>query len=232
MLTQVGEVGDEAFGVVAAVADLKHEHRLAAVGPVGQSARHGHACPGEPVGQHRRAATRGPGGPHRREEGEPGFVLEDDPGASPTGPLLILGQSRFTQASIAASSRSAARRAGRCRVQPNRWRRIVPGLRRRVPHPGELLDHPGDPVQGPHVRRIPVGTRTPQQRLLHQPQLRVRQPRRAPRPAGTGQRRPPTVAPRAIPPRCGLRRHTQLPGHIDLPSTPIEHPRCLHPTLP
>jgi hypothetical protein len=39
--------------------------------------------------------------------------------------FFIRGQSSFTQRAIASSSRSTARRAGRCRLQPSRWRRTV-----------------------------------------------------------------------------------------------------------
>src|SRR6266511_2676148 len=122
--TQLGEVLDEAFGVVAARFGLEDQLGSAAVGAVGQYAGPRHARPGEPVGQHRCLATRRPGAPHDGQQRESTFVLETDPRACASSPLLIRGQSFLTHASMAASSRSLARRAGRCRVQPRRWRRI------------------------------------------------------------------------------------------------------------
>jgi hypothetical protein len=66
-----------------------------------------------------------PGAPHRRDQQDGRFVEEDEPGRFCAGPLLVLGHSWATQRAIACSSRSAARRSGRCSVQPRRWRRIT-----------------------------------------------------------------------------------------------------------
>ena len=69
------------------------------------------------------------------------------------GPLLIRGHSVFTHCSMASSSRSTARRAGRCLLRPSRSRRIVQ-VRGGVPHPRDFLDHLGYPGQRVHM---PVG---------------------------------------------------------------------------
>jgi hypothetical protein len=77
------------------------------------------------VPQDRGLAFGRPGPSHRREEGEPALVLEDDPGAPAPRAFFIRGQSCFTQVAIASSLRSIARRAGRCLLQPSRSRRMV-----------------------------------------------------------------------------------------------------------
>lgn len=110
---------------VAAFPDLEDQRRLAAVGPVGQRGRHGQPAPVEVVAQHRSLAAGRPGGPHRREKRESALVVEADPGAAAPGAFFIRGQSCFTQAATASSLRSTARRAGRCRLQPSRWRKIA-----------------------------------------------------------------------------------------------------------
>src|SRR5271170_5937263 len=69
-------------------------------------------------------ALGGPGGPHRGEEGEAALVLEDDPRRPAPGVFFMRGQSFATHLAMASSLRSRARRAGRCRDQPRRWRRI------------------------------------------------------------------------------------------------------------
>ena len=75
----------------------------------------------EVVAQDRGLALRCPGGPHRGEEAEPALVLEDDPSVPGPGVFFTLGQRSLTHCSMAASSRSRARRAGRCRLHPI-WR--------------------------------------------------------------------------------------------------------------
>jgi hypothetical protein len=54
-------------------------------------------------------------------QAERAFVKEDQAGSAPLGVCLIRGQRSATLRSIAAWSRSAARRLGRCTVQPSRW---------------------------------------------------------------------------------------------------------------
>ena len=76
------------------------------------------------MGQHRRLAAWRPGTADYGQQRESAVVLEADPRPCSSGPLLIRGQSFLIHCSIACWSRSAARRAGRCRVQPSRWRRI------------------------------------------------------------------------------------------------------------
>ena len=77
------------------------------------------------MAQHRGAALGCPGPSHRREEGGPALVLEDDPGAAAPRAFFMRGQSCLTQVAIASSSRSTARRAGRCLLHPSRSRRTV-----------------------------------------------------------------------------------------------------------
>src|SRR6202034_281515 len=70
--------------------------------------------------QNRGLALGRPGGPHRGKEAEPTLVLEDDPRVPRPGVFFTLGQRSLTHCSMASSSRSTARRAGRCRLQPIR----------------------------------------------------------------------------------------------------------------
>lgn len=71
-----------------------------------------------PVAQQRRVAAWRPGAPHARRQLESRFVKEDEVGPQPSGVFFTLGQSRLFQRSIAASSRSSARRSGFWALQP------------------------------------------------------------------------------------------------------------------
>lgn len=71
-----------------------------------------------PVAQQRGLAAWSPGAPHARRQLESRFVQEDEVGAQPRGVFFTRGQSRFFQRSIAASSRSSARRSGFWALQP------------------------------------------------------------------------------------------------------------------
>jgi hypothetical protein len=60
-----------------------------------------------------------PRAPHHRQQEQPAFVDEDQPRAQAVGFFLMRGQSCLTQRRIPSSSRSQARRTGRCGVQPS-----------------------------------------------------------------------------------------------------------------
>ena len=75
--------------------------------------------------QNRGHAFRRPGRADHREQRHAAFVLEADPRTSAPRYFFIRGHSFSRQATMASSSRSTARRAGRCRLQPSRVRRIV-----------------------------------------------------------------------------------------------------------
>ena len=120
----LGEELDQGLVVVGAGAHLEDELGVAAVGFVGQGAGHGQPLPAEAMAQQWGLAPRSPGGPHRRQEGEPRLVLEDDQRTPPPGVFFTFGHRSRTHRSMASSSRSTARRAGRWRVQPSCSRRI------------------------------------------------------------------------------------------------------------
>jgi hypothetical protein len=71
------------------------------------------------VPEHRRASARSPGAPHHGQQKQPAFVDENQPRAQPVSFFLMRGQSCLTQRRISSSSRSQARRMGRCGVQPS-----------------------------------------------------------------------------------------------------------------
>jgi len=60
-----------------------------------------------------------PRAPHHRQEEQPAFIDEDQPRAQAVGFFLMRGQSCLIQRRIPSSSRSHARRTGRCGVQPS-----------------------------------------------------------------------------------------------------------------
>ena len=82
--------------------------------------------PAERMGEHRRPTDRRPGAADLRGEAQRGFVEEDETGSAPVGVCLIAGHHSLIHRSMAAWSRSAARRTGRCTLQPSRWRRSAP----------------------------------------------------------------------------------------------------------
>lgn len=65
-----------------------------------------------PVPQHRSLPARGPGLAHGRDQQEPRLVYEDEVGPQPCRVFFTWGQRVRFQCSIAASSRSRARRSG------------------------------------------------------------------------------------------------------------------------
>jgi hypothetical protein len=113
---------DEGFSVVVAGGDVEGQLGAAAAHPVAERGRHGGLLPVERVGQGGWLATRCPAAADVRGQAERGLVEEDQAGSAPLGVCRIRGQRSSTQRSIAAWSRSAARRTGRCTLQPSRWR--------------------------------------------------------------------------------------------------------------
>lgn len=84
-----------------------------------QSREHRNTVVPVPVTQQGRVAPWCPGAPHAGRQLESRFVEEDKVGAQPRGVFFTRAQSRVFQRSIAASSRSSARRSGFWALQPN-----------------------------------------------------------------------------------------------------------------
>jgi len=120
---------DERDVVIAAGPRLEEETTAAAVPPERQGHGEGELRPVEGVDQDRGFATRGPRAADRRPLRDPALVLEDDPGPAAPSVFFTAGQRVVTQCRIAASFRSFARLAGRCRVQSSapRRRQTCPG---------------------------------------------------------------------------------------------------------
>ena len=116
--------------------------------------------------KHRRLASGRPAPADVRGQAERGLVEEDQTGSAPLGVCRIRGQSSLTQRSIAAWSRSAARRLGRCTLQPSRWRSSAHTYAGWWLDPGQPLDHQRDPLQGPQLPDEPVGAGPLEQGLL------------------------------------------------------------------
>src|SRR5206468_5943890 len=70
------------------------------------------------VPQHRGPSARAPRASHHGQQEQPAFVDEDEPRSQAVGFFLMRGQSCLIQRRIPSSSRSQARRMGRCGVQP------------------------------------------------------------------------------------------------------------------
>src|SRR5215217_7662503 len=119
---QLAQHADQAVGVVAARLDMEGELAAATIGAKAQRGGDRGTLPVEPVDQHRGLAAGRPGRAHDRGQRNAGLVEEADDGLAAPGVFLILGQSLATHWRIACSSRSTARRAGRCRLQSRRWR--------------------------------------------------------------------------------------------------------------
>ncbi len=126
---QVVQERDEGKIVVAAGSRLEAEPATLEIPPE----RHGDGdrelLPVEGVGQDRGFAAGRPRAADGRSLGDAAFVLEDDPGAPPASVFFTTGQRVAFQCAIAASFRSRARAAGRCRVQLSvpRRRQTWPG---------------------------------------------------------------------------------------------------------
>lgn len=120
---------DQAFFVVRARLGLEVEAGALAVPAVAEGRGRRDPLPPEPVGDDRGLTSGSPGAADGGGEGKTGLVLEDDPAPFDSGVFFTSSQVPLTQSWIAASSRSAARRAGFCRLQPRerRMRQTCPG---------------------------------------------------------------------------------------------------------
>ena len=124
MALELTEKADERGGGVWARARLE-EHPTAPTVPSKRQCRgHRHPLPvPEAMGQDGRFAPRGPRAADDRLRREATFVLEDEPGALAARVFFTAGHRCATHWRIAGSSRSRARRAGRCSDQFSRRRR-------------------------------------------------------------------------------------------------------------
>ena len=112
------EPDERGIGVAARLGP-EEEAGAAPIPAKGQCGRDGQALP-VPARrpQDRRFPPRGPRPADDWLLGDAAFVLEDEPRAVPAGVFFSRAQRRVFHCAIAASSRSRARRAGRCSDQP------------------------------------------------------------------------------------------------------------------
>jgi hypothetical protein len=106
-------------GVVGSALEGEQQPGPRPVRAVGQQPSHGDllATP-IAVAQDRGLAARCPGAAHRWGQADAGLVGKDQQAALLVGVCLIRGQSSATHWAMRFSSRSSARRVGRCGVQP------------------------------------------------------------------------------------------------------------------
>ena len=117
---EVPQEGDQRAIGVAARLSLKEEPSLAPIPSEGQCAGHRQPLPAAAdMGQDGRFPPRRPRSADDGLLREATFVLEDDPGPSAPGVFFSCRQRRVFQVLIACSSRSRARRVGRCSDQPS-----------------------------------------------------------------------------------------------------------------
>lgn len=121
---ELPEKADQRWRAVRAVARLKEQTTAAPIPAEGHRRRHGQPLPvAKGVSQDRRFAARRPGAPDDGLGRESAFVLEDEPRALASRVFFTAGHRRRTHCRIARSSRSRARRAGRCNDQFSRRKR-------------------------------------------------------------------------------------------------------------
>jgi len=115
---ELAQEADEGHVGVAAGMGMEVEAGASAVPSKSQRPGHGQALPVTAgVGQDGRVPA---GRPRPTDDGllrDAAFVLEDEPSVLALGVFFTLGQRSLTHCRMAASSRSRARRAGRCRDQ-------------------------------------------------------------------------------------------------------------------
>src|SRR5712691_2560475 len=129
MPLELAEEADQCHVVVAAGARVEEEITAAAVPAEGQGHGEGEFGPIERVDQNRGFAPWGPRPADRRPLRDAALVLEDEPGPAAPSVFFTAGQRVVTQCWTAASFRSFARLAGRCRVQSSapKSRHTCPG---------------------------------------------------------------------------------------------------------
>jgi hypothetical protein len=71
------------------------------------------------VSEHWGLSAPAPGAPHHRQQEQPAFIQENQPSLQAPGFFLIRGHSSLIRRWMPSSSRSKARRVGRCGVQPS-----------------------------------------------------------------------------------------------------------------
>lgn len=103
-------------------------------------------------------------------------------------------------------------------------------MSRVIANPRQPLDHRGDPRQRPELGGKAMGARTLSQRGVDTRQLPMVQPRLAPGPAGTLQRRSTFRFPGVIPPMRRHAAHAEGPGDGRLRLASGEQPRGLEPS--
>jgi hypothetical protein len=126
---QVGQELDKRDVVVAAGSRLEAQPAPLEIPPECHGDGNGEFLPVEGVDQDGGFATGRPRAADRRPLGDAALVLEDKPGAAAASVFFTAGQRVVFQDSIAASFRSRARVAGRCKVQSSapRRRQTCPG---------------------------------------------------------------------------------------------------------
>src|SRR6266508_2547016 len=170
---------EQLVGVVGALAQVKRQPGIRPVGAVAAHPRQRDplAAP-HPMPKDRGVAPGRPGATHRWGQCRAGLVDKAAPRALLCRPFLIRGHSSARQRAISASSRSLARRAGRCGL--HWWRRSSHHTCPRVvADPPQPPDHLGDPRQRPQVGVEPVSLGAGQQGAFHPPPVPVGQARGA-----------------------------------------------------
>ena len=124
MLMQFRQKFDQCFTVVGARTQRKDEVRIATVRLVDHSTSDGQPLPGKAVVEHWRLASGRPSRSDRRQQGDARLVLKHDQRVLAPCAFFSCGQRWLTQRSMASSSRSTARRAGRCQLQPSLSRKM------------------------------------------------------------------------------------------------------------
>jgi hypothetical protein len=126
---QVGQERDEGDVVIAAGVGFEAQPTPLEIPPECHGDGDGEFLPVEGVDQDGGLAPGRPRAADRRPLGDAALVFEDDPGAAAPSVFFTAGQRVVFQRSIAASSRSRARVAGRWRVQSSapRRRQTCPG---------------------------------------------------------------------------------------------------------
>ena len=121
---QLAEEGRDLVALDVVLVQLAVQRTMEALG-ADSDARDGRdAVVRVPVPHDGRLADRAPRLPDRRDQEEARFVDEDEMGAQPCGVFFTRGQTVRFHSSMAASSRSTARRSGFWGLQPNWWRSL------------------------------------------------------------------------------------------------------------
>jgi hypothetical protein len=118
---QMPEEPSHFFSLNVVLVQMAVKRTMKAAGADGDSGNGGEAIVTIPMRHDRRLSHRAPGLLHRRDQEEAAFVEKDDVGCQPRGVFFTRGQTVCFQVSMAAASRSMARRSGFWWLQPTRW---------------------------------------------------------------------------------------------------------------